>query len=207
MASAAPNPRPAPIKAPLVSLSRLACATIRRTSDLGILNSFPAESVRASTPDAKALKPPSRRSPLFSVTTSGEPRRRTSTLSQLPGITSARPPAGANCRKLERFRPTDAQPAVREATEIINRMAVKVFDSVAAPLDAVVASMLTALEPGGRVAIVDFTPPGPEAVRPADRANDGRRKVAGTAACRAHTTTSVQCASKREDLWRDRWTH
>ncbi len=39
------------------------------------------------------------------------------------------------------------------------------------------ASMLAALKPGGRVAIVDFTPPGEEASCPADRAKDGMHGV------------------------------
>jgi SAM-dependent methyltransferase len=39
------------------------------------------------------------------------------------------------------------------------------------------ASIATALEPGGRVAIVDFTPPGKEALRPADRGKDGMHGV------------------------------
>lgn len=38
-------------------------------------------------------------------------------------------------------------------------------------------SIAAALKPGGRVAIVDFTPPGDEASRPADRDNDGMHGV------------------------------
>ena len=39
------------------------------------------------------------------------------------------------------------------------------------------ASILAALTPGGRVAIVDFTPPGKEADRPADRDTDGMHGI------------------------------
>lgn len=35
------------------------------------------------------------------------------------------------------------------------------------------ASIASSVKPGGRVAVVDFTPPGKEADRPADRDNDG----------------------------------
>jgi ubiquinone/menaquinone biosynthesis C-methylase UbiE len=39
------------------------------------------------------------------------------------------------------------------------------------------ASIADALKPGGRVAVVDFTPPGDEAASPADRDNDGTHGV------------------------------
>jgi ubiquinone/menaquinone biosynthesis C-methylase UbiE len=39
------------------------------------------------------------------------------------------------------------------------------------------ASISVALKPGGRVAIVDFTPPGKEATCPADRDNDGMHGI------------------------------
>jgi ubiquinone/menaquinone biosynthesis C-methylase UbiE len=39
------------------------------------------------------------------------------------------------------------------------------------------ASILHAVKPGGRVAIVDFTPPGDEASRPAERGRDGKHGV------------------------------
>jgi len=39
------------------------------------------------------------------------------------------------------------------------------------------ASILAALKPGGRVAVVDFTPPGEEAACPADRSKDGMHGV------------------------------
>jgi ubiquinone/menaquinone biosynthesis C-methylase UbiE len=39
------------------------------------------------------------------------------------------------------------------------------------------ASISAALKPGGRLAIVDFSPPGEEATRPADRDNDGMHGV------------------------------
>ena len=39
------------------------------------------------------------------------------------------------------------------------------------------ASILAAVKPGGRVAVIDFTPPGKEAERPADRGKDGMHGV------------------------------
>lgn len=39
------------------------------------------------------------------------------------------------------------------------------------------ASIATALKPGGRLAVVDFTPPDKEAERPADRSKDGMHGV------------------------------
>ena len=39
------------------------------------------------------------------------------------------------------------------------------------------ASIAASLKPGGRIAIVDFTPPGKEAERPADRSKDGMHGV------------------------------
>lgn len=39
------------------------------------------------------------------------------------------------------------------------------------------ASILRALKPGGRAAILDFTPPGKEAPRPAERGNDGMHGI------------------------------
>ena len=39
------------------------------------------------------------------------------------------------------------------------------------------ASIRAALKPGGRLAIVDFAPPGTEAARPADRGNDGMHGI------------------------------
>jgi ubiquinone/menaquinone biosynthesis C-methylase UbiE len=42
---------------------------------------------------------------------------------------------------------------------------------------AMTASVAAALKPGGRVAVVDFRPPGDEAASPADRDNDGTHGV------------------------------
>ena len=42
---------------------------------------------------------------------------------------------------------------------------------------AMIRSMSAALKPGGRLAVVDFTPPGQEAARPADRGKDGMHGV------------------------------
>ena len=39
------------------------------------------------------------------------------------------------------------------------------------------ASIAASLKPGGRVAVIDFTPPGKEAERPADRGKDGMHGV------------------------------
>ena len=46
------------------------------------------------------------------------------------------------------------------------------------------ASIAAALKPGGRVAIVDFTPPGREADRAADRASDGMHGVSAASVSR-----------------------
>jgi cyclopropane fatty-acyl-phospholipid synthase-like methyltransferase len=46
------------------------------------------------------------------------------------------------------------------------------------------ASIASALEPGGRVAIVDFTPPGKEAARPGDRGKDGMHGVSAESVSR-----------------------
>ena len=40
------------------------------------------------------------------------------------------------------------------------------------------ASLFASVKPGGRVSVVDFTPPGREAERPADRAKDGMHGIA-----------------------------
>jgi tRNA A58 N-methylase Trm61 len=45
-------------------------------------------------------------------------------------------------------------------------------------------SILAALKPGGRVAVVDFTPPGPEAGQAADRARDGTHGVSAESVSR-----------------------
>jgi arsenite methyltransferase len=42
---------------------------------------------------------------------------------------------------------------------------------------AIHASIASALKPGGRVAIIDFKPPGKEADKPADRSKDGKHGV------------------------------
>ena len=42
---------------------------------------------------------------------------------------------------------------------------------------AINKSIATAVKPGGRVAVVDFTPPGKEADRPSDRDNDGMHGI------------------------------
>lgn len=57
-----------------------------------------------------------------------------------------------------------------------------VYHHFAAPA-AMNASIATAVKPGGRLAVVDFTPPDSEASRPADRAKDGTHGV------RAETVT------------------
>lgn len=39
------------------------------------------------------------------------------------------------------------------------------------------ASIAASMKPGGRLAVVDFTPPGEEAERPGDRGNDGKHGI------------------------------
>jgi ubiquinone/menaquinone biosynthesis C-methylase UbiE len=51
-----------------------------------------------------------------------------------------------------------------------------VYHHIAAP-GPMGASLAAALKPGGRVAVVDFTPPGAEASTPADRDEDGQHGV------------------------------
>ena len=43
---------------------------------------------------------------------------------------------------------------------------------------AINGSIFSSVKPGGRVSVVDFTPPGKEAERPADRAKDGMHGIA-----------------------------
>jgi ubiquinone/menaquinone biosynthesis C-methylase UbiE len=49
---------------------------------------------------------------------------------------------------------------------------------------AMTASIALAVKPGGRVAIVDFTPSGEEAARPDERAKDGKHGVSATSVTR-----------------------
>ena len=57
------------------------------------------------------------------------------------------------------------------------------------------ASILAALKPGGRVAVIDFTPPGKEAERPADRGKDGMHGVTADTVSRELTAAGFEPVS------------
>ena len=65
------------------------------------------------------------------------------------------------------------------------------------------ASMAAALKPGGRVAVVDFSPPRDEAARPADRDEDGTHGVAAETVARELQEAGFQQVSSERG--RDRW--
>ena len=65
------------------------------------------------------------------------------------------------------------------------------------------ASIAMAVKPGGRVAIVDFTPPSNEASRPADRAKDGMHGVSADAVSREMSDAGFEVVSS--ELGTERW--
>jgi ubiquinone/menaquinone biosynthesis C-methylase UbiE len=54
------------------------------------------------------------------------------------------------------------------------------------------ASMAASLKPGGRLAIIDFTPPGEEASRPADRSRDGMHGISAESVSRELTAAGFE---------------
>lgn len=65
------------------------------------------------------------------------------------------------------------------------------------------ASIATAVKPGGRVAVVDFTPSGKEAARAADRANDGMHGISADSVGREMKDAGFEPVSS--ELGAQRW--
>jgi ubiquinone/menaquinone biosynthesis C-methylase UbiE len=64
------------------------------------------------------------------------------------------------------------------------------------------ASIATALKPGGRAAIVDFTPPDKEAERPADRSKDGMHGVSADTVARELKAAGLELVSSENSTQR-----
>jgi tRNA A58 N-methylase Trm61 len=64
-------------------------------------------------------------------------------------------------------------------------------------------SILASVKPGGRVAVVDFTPPDREAERPADRAKDGMHGVSAESVSRELKAAGFEPVSSEAGA--DRW--
>ena len=65
------------------------------------------------------------------------------------------------------------------------------------------ASIAASVKPGGRVAIVDFSPPANEASRPADRAKDGMHGVSTESVSREMSNAGFEVVSS--ELGAERW--
>ena len=65
------------------------------------------------------------------------------------------------------------------------------------------ASISASLKPGARAAVVDFTPPGKEADRPADRAKDGMHGVSAESVSREMKGAGLEPVAS--ELGADRW--
>jgi tRNA A58 N-methylase Trm61 len=65
------------------------------------------------------------------------------------------------------------------------------------------ASIAMAVKPGGRVAVVDFTPPANEASRPADRARDGMHGVSAETVSREMSEAGFEVVSSEPGT--ERW--
>ena len=63
------------------------------------------------------------------------------------------------------------------------------------------ASIARALKPGGRAAVLDFTPPGKEAPRPAERGNDGMHGILPETVAREMKDAGLELVST-ENGWR-----
>jgi ubiquinone/menaquinone biosynthesis C-methylase UbiE len=64
------------------------------------------------------------------------------------------------------------------------------------------ASIATALKPGGRAAIVDFTPPDKEAERPSDRSKDGMHGVSADSVSRELKAAGLEPVSSENSTQR-----
>lgn len=67
---------------------------------------------------------------------------------------------------------------------------------------AIDAAILAAVKPGGRVAVVDFTPPGKEAARPEDRAKDGMHGVSAESVSREMEEAGFEVVSSEQPAQR-----
>ena len=93
--------------------------------DLEILKSCPAESVTPTSSGLRVMKAASTRSPSINVITTREPRCRTATLSQLPGVSTTRWTLLGDWSDTGDCRPPDAQPALNNPAQIAAKIDVR----------------------------------------------------------------------------------